>query len=336
MFDISKDTDYWFADGNLVIVAQDHHPDAPHIGFRVHKGVLFHHCDVFRELLDTPLPQSADSAIKQEDTIDGCPVMFVSDSFHDFKEFLRVMYDGLMFPGIEEQVEFGVVAALVRLGHKYDAVRILDVGLKRLKSVFSIYYVTWNNARGRGSPSLALKAEDHIEAANLFRTIERPELLAIALYACAELDEGVRASSVTRVDGFVEILTPDDIARSLDGRDRLVRQRTKFAFAMIELPPRLDCSTRAQCKQALLSAKPLIFRGDEVVDGIAGTGPLGPVFPDWPSDSKLCTRCRMYFRARDLQFRKDLWRDLPSLMGVIEWKPEAPINPRPRRTVPPH
>ncbi|KAI0652466.1 hypothetical protein C8Q79DRAFT_101947 [Trametes meyenii] len=251
--------------------------------------------------------------------MDDCPVMRVSDSFHDFKVFVRVMYDGLTFPGIEEQVEFAVAAALVRLGHKYNATRIFDIGLKRLKSVFSDNYVSWNSARGGSSSSLALKAEDHIEAANLFRTIERTEMLAIALYACTELDEEVRASNITRADGFFESLSSEDIARSLDGRDRLVRQRTKFAFAMIELPPRLDCGTRAQCRQALLSVKPL-FRGDEIVNGIAAGGPLGPVFPDWPPDSKLCTRCRMYFRARDLQFRKDIWRDLPSLMGVVEWK----------------
>ncbi len=71
---IHMDTEVSFPDGNAIIIASN-------VLFRVHKQVLAHHCPVLAANLDT----SAES-------MGGLPVVRVTDTPHDIREFLRVAY----------------------------------------------------------------------------------------------------------------------------------------------------------------------------------------------------------------------------------------------------
>ena len=80
----SKDTDFWFDDANIVIIAQS-------TAFRVHRGLLSQHSDVFRDLFTIPQPVDEKGA----DTMDGCPVVRLPDTSYDVRELLRVIYGGV-------------------------------------------------------------------------------------------------------------------------------------------------------------------------------------------------------------------------------------------------
>ena len=91
--DILHDPDFWFNDGNIVMVAKDHYPDARLTGFRVHMGVMSRHSEVFKNLLCQLLLR-----LKEGEgvvTIEGCPKMLVTDSHYDFKQLLHALYDGI-------------------------------------------------------------------------------------------------------------------------------------------------------------------------------------------------------------------------------------------------
>ena len=77
---ITKDSQVWFKDGNVIFVAQ-----TPSMSFRVHKSILSRHSEVFQDLFSIPQPPTAD-------TIEGCSVVHVSDTSFDFRQFLRVIY----------------------------------------------------------------------------------------------------------------------------------------------------------------------------------------------------------------------------------------------------
>ena len=81
----SRDRDLWFEDGNTVIIAQD-------VAFRVHRSLLSRHSDTFSDLFTIPQPTGLESA---GDRIDGCPIVRVADSAHDFKRLLHALYDGV-------------------------------------------------------------------------------------------------------------------------------------------------------------------------------------------------------------------------------------------------
>ncbi|OJT14410.1 hypothetical protein TRAPUB_9051 [Trametes pubescens] len=82
--DVEHDPDFWLEDGNIVVVAQN-------TAFRVHRGVLARRSEVFSGLFTVPQPEYEVGVEK----IDGCPVVRVQDSLHDFKHFLHALYDGM-------------------------------------------------------------------------------------------------------------------------------------------------------------------------------------------------------------------------------------------------
>jgi len=74
-------SDFWFADGNIILVAG-------HAAFKVHRGQLERHSDIFRDLFTIPQPQC-------QDMVDGCPWVELHDSPADVLHLLSALYDGL-------------------------------------------------------------------------------------------------------------------------------------------------------------------------------------------------------------------------------------------------
>ena len=79
--DAVAQSDIWFEDGNVILVAGD-------IAFRVHRGQLERHSEIFRDLFS--LPQPVD-----QPTFQGFPTVRLYDSPSDITFLLRALYDGL-------------------------------------------------------------------------------------------------------------------------------------------------------------------------------------------------------------------------------------------------
>ena len=79
--DSSIQSDFWFEDGSVVLIAGN-------IKFKVHRGILARHSLIFQDLLSLPPPSN-------EQTIDGCPIVELHDSSDDVWYLLRAVYDGL-------------------------------------------------------------------------------------------------------------------------------------------------------------------------------------------------------------------------------------------------
>ena len=72
--------DVWFDDGNIVLIA------SVGTAFRVYKGILSQHSEVFRDMFAVPQPPDAE---KWED----CPVVHLADTAVDLHHILTVLYD---------------------------------------------------------------------------------------------------------------------------------------------------------------------------------------------------------------------------------------------------
>lgn len=75
------DEDFWYSDGNIIIVARN-------VEFRVYKGLLADHSAVFRDMLAFPQPPAPPSS-GAGSAEDSCPVVHVSHSPEDFRHILR-------------------------------------------------------------------------------------------------------------------------------------------------------------------------------------------------------------------------------------------------------
>lgn len=74
-------SDFWFADGNIVLIAAS-------TAFKVHRGQLERHSEVFQDLFSIPQPEV-------QDLFDGCPWVEVHDAPDDVLYLLMALYDGL-------------------------------------------------------------------------------------------------------------------------------------------------------------------------------------------------------------------------------------------------
>ncbi|KAH9849256.1 hypothetical protein C2E23DRAFT_396105 [Lenzites betulinus] len=162
--DDERDPEFWLDDGNIVVVVQDV------VAFRVHKSVLARRSQVFSGLFAVPQPPDEANV----ETMDGHAVVRVHDSLHDFKHLLRALYDGSYTYVAASQLrscpKFGALAALIRLGHKYDVPHVQETALRRLKAHFADNFNAWKTQplpplrAGRPATRCALSLHDHRHA----------------------------------------------------------------------------------------------------------------------------------------------------------------------------
>ncbi|EPT05746.1 hypothetical protein FOMPIDRAFT_31857, partial [Fomitopsis schrenkii] len=113
--------DVWFSDGNIDIVAEG-------TSFRVHRGILSVHSELFRDMLSMPQPGGPESV--------SCPVIEVSDSSSDMRHLLLAIYNCHPYFEAHVQPKFGVVCSIARLAHKYQVRGVLDDAMRRVKSIY--------------------------------------------------------------------------------------------------------------------------------------------------------------------------------------------------------
>ena len=71
-----KDEEFWFDDGNIIVVAGD-------TAFKLYKGVLSSVSPVFKDLFSMPQPDNPE-------TMDDCLVVRLNDSAKELRHFFRV------------------------------------------------------------------------------------------------------------------------------------------------------------------------------------------------------------------------------------------------------
>lgn len=74
-------SDFWFLDGNIILIAGS-------VAFKVHRGQLERHSEVFNGMFGLPQPPD-------EELFDDCLSVELHDSPSDIYYFLSALYDGL-------------------------------------------------------------------------------------------------------------------------------------------------------------------------------------------------------------------------------------------------
>ncbi|KAF9042326.1 hypothetical protein BJ165DRAFT_1416003 [Panaeolus papilionaceus] len=122
-------SDFWFGDGNIVIVAGS-------AAFKVHRGQLERHSEIFSDLFAVPQPLD-------QELIDGCPFVELQDSPSDVFYFLGALYDGLYFKH-PRSTDFVAIAAVLRLSTKYLVEHLRQRCLARLNKDWPTTLLEWD------------------------------------------------------------------------------------------------------------------------------------------------------------------------------------------------
>ncbi|KAM5544046.1 hypothetical protein V8D89_002232 [Ganoderma adspersum] len=321
---IKRDSEVWFEDGNVIVVAQD-------TAFRFHKSVVSLHSSVFRDLFSIPQPESL-MGEEVDEKFDGCPVVHVSDTSYDFRELLRAIYGGVSYFHPDQTETFPVLAALARLSHKYQLDQLLASVIHRLKRTFTTQLQAWDNRGGvDGKSLLRLSSPDVIEALNLFRLIDRPDMIPTAVYECARLKPSSLLRGETRADGVTrERLSPSDMELCMDVKEELVQATACLLMRLCEAcdarigtlrvsnaPGGSGCASPGLCVGGL---RTVISRCRRDLSECIDADPLCMYYMSaavsLPLTGEMCRACGDVLKAAYSRERTKIWRSFPKLMGV--------------------
>ncbi|TFK79551.1 hypothetical protein K466DRAFT_668082 [Polyporus arcularius HHB13444] len=307
------DAHVWYADGDIVIIAQE-------TVFRVHKSVVARHSKAL-ECMFQPISWGGQADLTN--TFDGLPTVRVTDTAYDFKHFLLVVYDG--FPRDKDPhtvVDFGVFAAWLRIGHRYRVPSFVIEGLRGFRSIFPMDLDTWDKHRFDGKflhPRVVFDNTNAIEAVNAIRLAGKVHLLPGALYMCAQLRPSTLLAGTTRADGTPEKLGAADLLLCFEMKERLRKAEARIAVqwaAQDHVESRCknfgdhcDRTRHELLKEACRNIHNNL-RGDPLHGGVITR--LHEVDDGW----QLCSHCHdaMTWEVRGL--RRALWNKLPVYAGV--------------------
>ncbi|KAF5349797.1 hypothetical protein D9758_010165 [Tetrapyrgos nigripes] len=146
---IIRSEDFWFSDGNIVLIAPTLTRQTPlstcstHYAFKVHRGQLGRHSEIFSDLFCIPQPSSKDDVLFK--AFDGCSWVEMSDDAEDLFWFLRALYDGLYFPSSPQGPEvFPFLSSVLRLSAKYLVPQLRLLCLMRLTADFPFSLDGWD------------------------------------------------------------------------------------------------------------------------------------------------------------------------------------------------
>ncbi|KZT67627.1 hypothetical protein DAEQUDRAFT_384018 [Daedalea quercina L-15889] len=317
-----RDDEIWFSDGNIVLEAQGH-------AFKVYQGLLAHISEVFRDLFTVAQPSGME-------TFDGCPLISLTDHPDEFRHLLRAVFPGRRITA-DERLEFTIVAAVVRLSHKYQINYVREAYLSRLKSCFCTDFDTWNSVSDdHGSKVMSFRDTDAIAAVNIARLTGTDTMLPSALFQCCELDPERLLKGVARADGTCETLSLQDTAKSILGRQTLIMGAISTAFSTLDpdkLPP--ECSQNHVCRHTIgclraefmnrepSSIKSFLWRPKVLISGSPEV--WASVFRSLQRRCYLCQSCLdVLCNAQQAKNRKR-WARLPRLLDLempVDWPEE--------------
>jgi hypothetical protein len=146
---VSARSEIWMPYGDIILQVES-------TQFRVNRDVLARHSSIFRDLFSVPQPPN-------EATVEGCHIVELSDAAEDWAWILEVLYDpwvtfqcGSTIPltnhflriqcrfGQQARLKFNVLAAMLRLGRKYEISQAYDDAVSRIRYEFPSDFKAFN------------------------------------------------------------------------------------------------------------------------------------------------------------------------------------------------
>ncbi|TFY62734.1 hypothetical protein EVJ58_g3686 [Rhodofomes roseus] len=297
----SRDDRFWYADGDIVVIAEN-------VGFRVYKGLLATHSDVFRDMFSLPQPGL--------DAVEDCPVVHVTDTAAEISSMLSVLLP-TQFRKLPLST-FEDLANCTRLAHKYGMKQLLEESLTELKDYFPSTLAS-RDCRDQYRYADMWRA---IAGVNLARLTNTPSMLPAAFYLCCQLTAEELMEGHTRSDGTKDTLSPEDLRRCLDARAKLC---TLFVTSTLgetfnHIRKNDKCSTHSRRNtviHSILSDYLVLDAGDSEalhswISAIHAHSYKRRPKPAHP----LCSACIKQLVQREEDRRERLWAGLPQLFGL--------------------
>ncbi|KAJ6589885.1 hypothetical protein DFH09DRAFT_218192 [Mycena vulgaris] len=307
-------SEVWYNDGSIVLQADN-------TQFRVHWGVLAQHSSFFRDMQGLPQPPDQPSA-------DGCPIVELSDSVADVEHLLKALYDST--PLFKEPLPLPVVAALIRLGRKYDFRNLLDTAVECLTvenpmtlQEYDARILHNHNRSIPTPPRIAQYPGVLFDIITLARENDILTVLPSAYYrALLAHDWTSLFDGIPRGDGTRAILPPIDQRAFILGRERILHAQCANGNTFGWLR---SWSSRVGCSNPI----PCTAWRDKICDMFL-TLPRLWAIPDAATMRTwrvwLCPSCARHVEKSLSEGRIRMWEALPGIFDLPPWN-ELKNNP---------
>ncbi|KAJ7053230.1 hypothetical protein C8F01DRAFT_1375387 [Mycena amicta] len=337
----------WFHDGNIVLVASS-------VAFKVHRGQLRRHSEVFDDLFSIPQPP-------EQDLLDGCPWVEVYDCPTDVLYFLTALYDGLYFK-TPQSSDFPVIAGVLRLSSKYLVEHLRQRCIARLELEWPSTLAGWDSREQAATDALGHYAPrvpyaHPILVIDLALQLSLPSLFPAAMYDLSRYGPSkiIAGTPTPSPVPFVSPPTHSDAPMHLSqcfliatfrGRERAQRYLAEFVFKELEgRSPAADCmyleedSPSRKCRESFYFIMLNVLRS---VGGIACGRDADPLYTlvqaidmlsrmDFSDGQrqcglKMCHPCKVDFAKTAQRAREEVWALLPSWFGLEARKEDHVVD----------
>ncbi|KAH9922098.1 uncharacterized protein B0H18DRAFT_1019101 [Fomitopsis serialis] len=301
--DIKRDQVVWFDDGNIMLLAGG-------VAFRVYRGLLALHSEIFADMFSVPQPESVEQ-------LDGCPVIHLTDHPDELRHFLRDLFVDKKYNRHNETLPCTTVVALARLAHKYGIKDMLDDALCRVQSCFSDNLYIWIRAdENMHTHLMTFDRKDAVAAVNIARLTETTSMLPVALYMCCQLEIQDIMNGVMQENGTVERLAPGDVMKCLEARKTLAYDNVVSAARIFTPVAHISCLSQESCTAHILGLFQRLVNHRAGLDICSSLGDWVPYILTSQSCKSLCGCCYEMVQGRAIGEQEEVWRRLPKVMGV--------------------
>ncbi|KAJ7145835.1 hypothetical protein C8R44DRAFT_972818 [Mycena epipterygia] len=287
-------SDIWHDDGSVVLQAES-------TQFRIHWSVLSLHSSFFRDMRGLPQPPDQPS-------IEGCPVIELSDTFIDIEHLLKVLYDPLIFS--QESLPFPLIAAIVRMGRKYDFKNLLTAAVERLayenpttlEEADRLICVGQGGENSYSSTRIISYHGILFDTVTLARENNLFAILAAAYFRVVLFTIPVGDATLSFVDQRVCILAIRKIMEA--------QWKQKHPWDWLSSD---DCAEG--CTDALTCAR---MKKNFLRSGLMH-GKLLVLMKMGPESRRFCAACDLHYVKLMAEARQELWDKLPSFFNLPPW-----------------
>ncbi|KAJ7185866.1 hypothetical protein C8R46DRAFT_387761 [Mycena filopes] len=283
----------WKPFGDIILQAES-------TQFRVSRDILAEQSSVFRDMFGVPQPPN-------EPTIEGCPIVHVSDTAQDWELLLEVLYKP--FDSAVSR-PFPVVAAMLRLGKKYEMEAPKEDALRRIHTE---------------CPTTLEKIDSIQGSETLWSVITREHGLAMSLLNLA-YECGVYSAIPTlalrcfpyKLEKLATVVSLDRFAILAIAHERITVFQTESLSWLHgqEVIPHKSCKSSTVCRR---KQKAVCYTNA----GQENYGYPGYTLSEWkhgPWVDKFCDVCDTAAREAYETYRQKGWELLPTFFGLGKWE----------------
>ncbi|KAJ7782677.1 hypothetical protein B0H16DRAFT_1357055 [Mycena metata] len=295
-------SEIWYDDGSVVLQAEN-------TQFRVHWSILGQKSSFFRGMQSLPQPPH------DQPTVDGCAVVELHDTVLDVEYLLKALYDSMFL--LQKALPLPAVAALIRLGRKYEFRDFFDAAVERLcfenPTTLKKYDALRVDREYRPTrilpyPGVVYDILTLAREQNILSVLPCAYYRALITHDRAQLFDGV-----PRGDGTVASLASMDQRQCTLGRETIMKTQFMpgYTYAWVRKWPFKadDCANPSKC--ARIRA--------EIQEHYMITFNLRGLLDLSTEQIPFCGQCTKHARESNQAGRNRMWEELPRMFSLADW-----------------